>query len=41
MDLGLGWQEVKAEAIFENSVLMLTLPKAEETSPRVIEVKGK
>ncbi len=31
----------KAEAIFENGVLTLTLPKAEETKPRVIKVKSK
>ena len=31
----------KAEAVFENGVLMLTLPKAEETRPRVIKVKSK
>ena len=31
----------KAEAVFENGVLTLTLPKAEETKPRVIKVKGK
>jgi len=31
----------KAEAVFESGVLMLTLPKAEETRPRVIKVKSK
>ena len=31
----------KAEAIFENGVLTLTLPKAEETKPKVIKVKSK
>jgi len=31
----------KAEAEFENGVLTLTLPKAEETKPKVIEVKKK
>jgi len=31
----------KAEAVFENGVLTLTLPKAEETKPKVISVKGK
>jgi len=31
----------KAEATFENGVLTLTLPKAEETKPKVIKVKGK
>jgi HSP20 family protein len=31
----------KAEAIFENGVLTLTLPKAEETKPKIIRAKGK
>ena len=31
----------KAEAEFENGVLKLTLPKAEETKPKVIKVKSK
>jgi len=31
----------KAEAVFENGVLTLTLPKAEEIRPRVIKVKSK
>lgn len=31
----------KAEAVFENGVLTLTLPKAEETRPKVIKVKAK
>ncbi len=31
----------KAEAEFENGVLTLTLPKAEEVKPRVIKVKAK
>ena len=31
----------KAEAVFENGVLTLTLPKAEETKPKVIKVKRK
>ena len=30
-----------AEAVFENGVLTLTLPKAEETKPKVIKVKSK
>ena len=30
-----------AEAVFENGVLTLTLPKAEEIKPKVIKVKGK
>jgi HSP20 family protein len=29
----------RAEAVFENGVLTLTLPKAEETKPKAIEVK--
>jgi HSP20 family protein len=31
----------QAEAIFENGVLTLTLPKAEESKPKTIEVKRK
>jgi len=31
----------KAEAVFENGVLTLTLPKAEEVKPKVIKVKSK
>jgi len=31
----------KAEAVFENGVLTLTLPKSEETKPKVIKVKSK
>ena len=31
----------KAEAVFENGVLTLTLPKAEETKPKVIKIKSK
>jgi len=31
----------KAEATFENGVLTLTLPKAEETKPKQIKVKAK
>jgi HSP20 family protein len=30
-----------AEAVFENGVLTLTLPKAEESKPKTIEVKRK
>jgi HSP20 family protein len=31
----------QAEAMFENGVLTLTLPKAEESKPKTIEVKRK
>ena len=31
----------KSEAVFENGVLTLTLPKAEETRPKIIKVKSK
>ncbi|MDY6876712.1 MAG: Hsp20/alpha crystallin family protein [Chloroflexota bacterium] len=31
----------KAEAVFESGVLTLTVPKAEEISPKVIKVKSK
>ena len=31
----------KAEAVFENGVLTLTLPKSEETKPKLIKVKSK
>ena len=31
----------KAEAVFENGVLTLTLPKTEETKPKVIKVKSR
>ncbi len=34
-------QSDKAEAVFENGVLTLTLPKAEETKPKIIKIKGK
>jgi len=34
-------QSDKAEAAFENGVLTLTLPKAEETKPKQIKVKPK
>jgi HSP20 family protein len=30
----------KAEADFENGMLTLTLPKAEETKPKTIKIKG-
>ncbi len=32
-------EEDRAEAVFENGVLRLTLPKSEETKPKAIEVK--
>jgi HSP20 family protein len=31
----------KAEASFENGVLILTIPKAEEVKPKTIKVKAK
>ncbi|HET92305.1 MAG TPA: Hsp20/alpha crystallin family protein [Chloroflexi bacterium] len=31
----------KAEAVFENGILTLTLPKTEETKPKLIKVKSK
>lgn len=31
----------KAEAVFENGVLTLTLPKTEETKPKVIKIRSK
>jgi HSP20 family protein len=34
-------QADKAEAVFENGLLTLTLPKAEETKPKLIKVKSK
>ena len=34
-------QADKAEAVFENGLLTLTLPKAEETKPKVVKVKAK
>lgn len=34
-------QSEKAEATFENGVLTLTIPKAEEAKPKTIEVKTK
>jgi len=34
-------QAEKAEAVFENGVLTLTIPKAEEIKPKVIKVKSK
>jgi len=41
MTLNVPIEADKAEAVFENGVLMLTLPKAEETKPRSIKVKQK
>jgi len=34
-------QADKVEAVFENGVLTLTLPKAEESRPKVIKIKSK
>jgi HSP20 family protein len=34
-------QADQAEAVFENGVLTLTIPKAEEVRPKIIKVKGK
>ena len=34
-------QAESAEAVFENGVLTLTLPKAEETKPKIIKVKSR
>lgn len=34
-------QAAKAEAVFENGVLTLTVPKAEEIKPKIIKVKTK
>ncbi len=39
IDLGIPIQPDKADAKFENGVLTLTIPKAEEIKPRVIKVK--
>ncbi len=40
IDLALPVQADKAEAKFENGVLTLTIPKAEEIKPKVIRVKA-
>jgi HSP20 family protein len=40
IDLALPVQADKAEAKFENGVLTLTIPKAEEIKPKVIKVKS-
>lgn len=40
IDLGIPVQADKAEAKFENGVLTLTIPKAEEIKPRIIKVKS-
>jgi HSP20 family protein len=39
-DLAVPIQADKAEAVFENGVLTLTIPKAEEIKPKVIKVKS-
>lgn len=41
MTLPVEIQSEKAEAIFENGVLKLTLPKAEEVKPKQIKVQAK
>ena len=40
IDLGLPVQADKADAKFENGVLTLTIPKAEEIKPKIIKVKS-
>ncbi|CAG0947358.1 Spore protein SP21 [Anaerolineae bacterium] len=40
LDLAMPVQADKAEASFENGVLTLTIPKAEEIKPKVIKVKS-
>lgn len=40
VDLGLSVQADKADAKFENGVLTLTVPKAEEIKPKIIKVKS-
>ncbi|MBI5650006.1 MAG: Hsp20/alpha crystallin family protein [Chloroflexi bacterium] len=40
LDLAIPTQADKAEASFENGVLTLTIPKAEEIKPKVIKVKS-
>ena len=41
LTLNVAVDAAKAEAVFENGVLTLTLPKAEETKPKTIKVKSK
>lgn len=41
VDLPSGLQVDKAEAVFENGVLLLTIPKVEEVRPKSIKVKAK
>jgi len=40
LTLNVAVDAAKAEAVFENGVLTLTLPKAEETKPKMIKVKS-
>jgi HSP20 family protein len=40
IDLGMPVQAEKAEAKFENGLLTLMIPKAEEIKPKVIQVKS-
>lgn len=41
LDLAMPVQAEKADARFENGVLTLTIPKAEEIKPKIIKVKSK
>ena len=36
-----GWESGKAEAVFENGILTLTIPKSEQVKPKSIKVKAK
>lgn len=40
IEIGIPIQADKAEAKFENGVLTLTIPKAEEVKPKIIKVKA-
>lgn len=41
LTLNVAVEAEKAKAVFENGTLTLTLPKAEETKPKIIKVKSK